>query len=237
MKTIKLVTVLLVVLFATGCASTKYVKYEPLGSKDEKACVEENNCIVETDAGEGLLSIGEKTAVIMNFVDENEIQSERTKNRFYDYLITVSNNSDESIYFDPESIPGYNPDAAIAELKSRKNSGMLWALGTVAVGAALGGTEGALAMAQEPFFAQMLVSSGMAADEIKAKQEEFSNTKIFAQEVPAGELIAGRIILASSVVAEDSGEIKQHRLNVDIPVAGDTHTFSFVKELLPETEQ
>ena len=231
MKIIKVFLSISLLLLISGCATTQ-VAFEPQGSRDQENCIESNNCIIKTDNGEAILSIGDVSAVTLNFVNENATQSEGAENKYYDYLATITNTSAESITFDPENISGYDPEKEVAALKSSANFAKGMAIGMVLLGGAVGGTDGALQVLASPELMQMFTYAQLDQEKVFEKENEFSEQKIPVGNIAPEEVIAGRLILDAEKVAHDYGDTKQHKITVVIPVGPDTHYFNFIKRLV-----
>jgi len=214
----------------TGCASTT-AQYKMVGSTDVDLC-DEMNCLIDTDTGgKALLSIGEVSATTISPVVMEASQDASARNTYFDYLVTVTNTSENPIVLDPEKIPGYEPEAIVSELKSSKNFSVAMGAALLLAGAVAGGSEGVAMALSDPTVMKLVESADLDSEKINQAETEFQDEKLLEQVIQPNEVAAGRIILRSDIVATDTDSTIQEVVRVMIPVGSDIHDFAFKKEL------
>lgn len=211
-------------MMIVGCATTPRIAYLPVGDRDTERCIESNNCIMDTELGEAIVSFGEKSAVTLSFVGSGEGYGEV---QHYDLVATVTNSSDSDLEFDPASIHGYDPEALVAELQSNgTNIAMGTMIGLAAIATVLDGaghTSGlGMSLISDPKFLAVMQQHQIEADKIDELQREFANQKVPKKLLQPEETIAGRVILRSEAVTSGTS------INVLVPVEQDHHRFQFV---------
>ena len=202
-------------LVLSGCAATPtpvglYTLVGPIGAEH---CEKSNKCVIRTETGPTYLSIGEQSVVTISFAGRGG----DVKN-YFDYLITIQNIGENDLFFDPNDIDGYDPDALLEPIRKR-----LEELETIAV---LGGLLTLLG--DDPDLTSSFDQTSFEYLSTTASQDwdiavsQFKKQKLVAQVIPPGEKAGGRIIVKST------GKLSEY-INVSIPIGSDFHTASFAK--------
>lgn len=217
-------------LLITGCATQQY-SYIPVGEKNIDVCLEEKSiCLIETENGEALLSMLEKSAVTLNFVEEGFLVEKETEKTFFDFLMTVTNLNDTALDFDPKSIPGYDEESLVKDLKDSNNTAMMLAVGLLAF-AAVTEDQAMLQRMSDPMMWQPIMDqTNLNNEKISLAEKEYANEKIGVQSILKDEIAAGRIILKGEAISSYSSDTAQSVLEVVIPVGEEKHTFIFIKQ-------
>ena len=199
----------MVAIALTGCAGmTPSEMYEPFGLRGEEHCETTRECVIKTETGEAHFLIGDQSALTVSFVGTGG----DVDHHYYDYLITIRNIGETNVYFDPEQIPGYDPDALFEPFKKKQDQLIgLAILSGISMG--LGG---------QSHIAQIQYLDSTNRDEREISETQFADQKIVAQAIAPGETAGGRIIIRPDTQSADF-------LFVTIPVGSDRHTVSFRK--------
>ena len=195
----------------SGCAATATLApvglYTPVGPIGAEHCEKSNKCVIRTETGQTHLSIGEQSMVMISFAGRGgDVE------HYFDYLITIQNIGENDLFFDPNDIDGYDPDALLEpimkQIEDLETMGTLHVLST-----ALGGNPNSAALEH---------LSTTASQDWDIAVSQFEKQKLVAQVIPPGEKAGGRVIVKST------GKLSEH-IDVSVPIGSDFHTVSFAK--------
>jgi len=197
-------------MFLTGCGTTQLAPvglYKPMAPYGISHCETSGQCVIRLESGQSYVSVGEQSVTLVSFSGlGGDVK------HHYDFLVTAQNIGDTDLYFDPNDIEGYAPDA-LNDLAAREGKKLtnLRVLSGIATG--LGGAVN---------YSALETLEKLHDQERFTKMNQYADQMLSKQVIVPGSETGGRLILQSQ---GSSTEV----INVTIPIGSDVHRFRFAK--------
>lgn len=179
--------------------------YNPVGPRGMHHCEVLNRCVVATEKGSVHLSIGEQSALTIGFTGLGG-----DLDYYQDYLVSIKNIGDSDLFFDPNRVPGFDPNAALNPIRSREEN--LQSIRKQArLLSALGGNVNR---------ADIEDLDAIIAEDRALTEARLAGQMLEAQVISPGEQVAGRIVVRAAEKSPAS-------YSIAIPVGSDVHSVHY----------